>query len=152
MMAALQMVQRTRKILINGQPLEMGIGVHTGLAVVGGVGSKKRLDYTAIGTTVNLAARLCGIARTAEVLVTQDTISKVGPAVIAEANEPVILKGLEAPITPYTLKGFGVPQSQPIRLYNVATQPMGVAVGQQGPRPQSPLDVRSTDPALPKRR
>ncbi|MBN8611226.1 MAG: HAMP domain-containing protein [Deltaproteobacteria bacterium] len=53
-----------------GVTLQLAIGVHTGEAVVGNIGSEKRMEYTAIGNTVNLAARLEAIARPGQVLVT----------------------------------------------------------------------------------
>jgi len=85
------------------------VGVHTGPAVVGALGSKQRMDYTAIGSTVNLSARLCGIARENEVLVTSDTLMRAGPGVVTEAGDAVILKGLDTPIVPYTLRAVSLP-------------------------------------------
>ncbi len=122
MAAALQMVERSRRTLINGVPLEMGVGINTGEVVLGAVGSRKRLDYTAIGSAVNLAARLCGIAHAGEVLVTSQTLMAGGKGVAADSGEPVILKGIDVPITPYSLRSVEAPQAAPIRLYNVATQ------------------------------
>ncbi|MDP3502079.1 MAG: adenylate/guanylate cyclase domain-containing protein [Myxococcales bacterium] len=126
--AALELVERASRITVGGQRLEVGVGVHTGPAVVGALGSKQRMDYTAIGSTVNLSARLCGIARENEVLVTSDTLMRAGPGVVTEAGEAVILKGLDTPIVPYTLRSV----SQPLQLSQLV-KPQATQPGVPGP-------------------
>lgn len=58
-----------------GRPeLQAGIGIHAGDAFVGNIGSPRRLEFTLIGDTVNVASRLCGLARAREVLVSEPII------------------------------------------------------------------------------
>jgi adenylate cyclase len=135
--AALEIVQRGSRITVNGAPLELGVGINTGLAVVGAIGAQRRLDYTAIGATVNLAARLCGIAQSGEVLVTSDTLLRAGPGVIHSPNEAVLLKGLDVPIVPYSVKSITVP----LQLNRVMTP---------GPQPAAPgFNAAQTTPGTP---
>lgn len=122
MAAALSMIQRAKKVDVMGKPIEMGVGINTGDVVLGCIGGKQRLEYTAIGSPVNLAARLCGIAKPNEVLVTADTLMRAGPGAIADANEPVLVKGIDTPIVPYTLKALGATRA-PIQLMQVAPAP-----------------------------
>ena len=119
--AALELMERASRIQVNGIPLKIGIGLNTGLAVVGAIGSKNRLDFTAIGATVNIAARLCGVANGGEVLSTSETLMRAGPGVFSEVRPPVVLKGLDTPTVPHLVKGVREPVKliqlvQPIQL------------------------------------
>ena len=81
------------------QTFEIGIGINTGLVVVGNVGSKNRMDYTVIGDSVNVAARLQQIARGGEIIIGEQTYhqtqdwfrtNKKGEISVKNKTEPVI--------------------------------------------------------------
>lgn len=61
-----------------GVDMKLAIGIHTGDAVVGNIGSSTRMEYTAIGSTVNIAARLEALARPGQILTTNITRETVG--------------------------------------------------------------------------
>ncbi|MDP2246494.1 MAG: adenylate/guanylate cyclase domain-containing protein, partial [Nitrosomonadales bacterium] len=76
--AALEMGERLEQFRANagelGRDLDIGIGVHSGAAVVGFIGSDNRQDYTAIGDTVNLSSRIEGLTKgVARILVSEET-------------------------------------------------------------------------------
>ncbi len=87
------------------QDLDASIGIATGFARVGRLGSDDSKDYTAIGDVVNLAARLQSKAGAGEVLISEATYQS-HPGEFAEArSERVALKGFREPITAYRLNG-----------------------------------------------
>jgi adenylate cyclase len=66
-----------------GRPLlSVGIGIHTGDAFVGNIGSPRRLEFTLIGDTVNVANRLCSLARGGEILVSDAVRARLADATI----------------------------------------------------------------------
>jgi class 3 adenylate cyclase len=90
-------------------PFTIGIGVNTGEAVAGNMGSARRLNYTVLGASVNAANRLCAEAGADEVLIGQVTHEAVAAHVIATQQPSRVSKGFSVAVTPYLVVGLVEP-------------------------------------------
>lgn len=89
------------------EPIEMGIGIHTGRMIIGNMGAENRLNYTVIGSNVNFAARLCSAARGLEILISKETLAEphVAENIEVEEVEKVELKGFDGTYILYRVIG-----------------------------------------------
>ena len=86
-----------------GVDLGLGMGIAQGYATIGAIGFEGRVDYGAIGTVTNLAARLCGEARPGQILVSQRLLATVEDLVTAEPIGDLVLKGFTRHVEAFNL-------------------------------------------------
>ncbi|HEY7377191.1 MAG TPA: response regulator, partial [Steroidobacteraceae bacterium] len=86
-----------------GYDLEFGAGIAQGYATIGAVGFEGRMDYGAIGTVTNLAARLCGEAKPGQTLISQRVLASVEDLVEVEPMGELQLKGFHKPVPTYNV-------------------------------------------------
>ena len=89
-----------------GTDLGYGIGVHTGEAMVGNLGSEQYQNFTAIGDTVNVAARLQGQAKAGEVVCSAVVLQAAGEGVRTTPLGALELKGRKTPVEAYRVEGI----------------------------------------------
>ncbi len=87
-------------------PLQIGIGIHSGPVVAGYIGSSKSLSYTVIGDTANTSARLCGVAQSGQILVSEQTLARLGQRFRYQELAPAQLKGKEKPFRVFSILGY----------------------------------------------
>jgi class 3 adenylate cyclase/tetratricopeptide (TPR) repeat protein len=85
----------------HGRRFQMRIGIHSGPVVVGSIGDDLRMDYTAVGDTTNLAARIESVARAGTVVISESTARNVEGFFDLAPLPPVAVKGKSAPIQAY---------------------------------------------------
>jgi len=110
---ALAMHERVSELRISwlkhGYELSLGIGMAQGFATIGAIGYEGRIDYAALGTVTNLAARLCGEAKDGQILTNRKTLSEFEHLVDFEPLGDLNLKGFVKPIAAFNIKSLSVP-------------------------------------------
>ncbi|WP_216595676.1 adenylate/guanylate cyclase domain-containing protein [Myxosarcina sp. GI1] len=86
--------------------IEMGIGINTGDAVVGNIGSEKRTKYGIVGSQVNLAYRIESYTTGGQILISESTFKEVKSIVKIAGQKLVTVKGIEQPIWIYDVWGM----------------------------------------------
>jgi adenylate cyclase len=89
------------------KPFQLRIGINTGYCTVGNFGSEDRMDYTIIGSEVNLASRLESHAEPGDILISHETYSLVKDTIMAEERDPIQAKGFSKPVRNYKVLDQG---------------------------------------------
>jgi len=87
-----------------GHALGFGVGIALGYATLGQIGFDRRHEYTAVGSVINLASRLCDEAQSGQILISQRVFASVERLVEAEHTGDLNLKGLHRPMAAYNVR------------------------------------------------
>jgi class 3 adenylate cyclase len=90
-------------------PIEMGIGINTGEVVVGSIGSARRAKYGAVGSHVNLTARIESYTVGGQILATDTTLEDAGDSVMIGREMQLSTKGFTRPISIFEVEAVGAP-------------------------------------------
>ncbi len=104
---ALAMRDRVAELIVTwrkrGYELDFGVGIAQGYATIGAIGFEGRMDYGAIGTVTNLAARLCGEAKPGQILISKRLLGTVEELIEVEPVGELTLKGFHRSVTTYNI-------------------------------------------------
>ncbi|MDR9419760.1 adenylate/guanylate cyclase domain-containing protein [Gracilimonas sp.] len=100
--AAISIQQKLTSMLSSEEgELAVGIGINSGEAVMGAMGSKNRMDYTVLGNTVNLGARLCSAAQKHQILISNPVFLNLERKIKVNELEEIQVKGIKNPVPIY---------------------------------------------------
>ena len=130
---------RDEPITIRGseRPVRVRMGLNSGEVVVGRIGDSLRMDYTAIGDTINLASRLQAVAEPGGIVLSESTFRAAGRSIEAEPLGERLVKGRSEPVVVHRLvrvRGLGRPGAAGRGLRPAAGRPGARGGGARGPR------------------
>lgn len=96
-------IKRLQETLSDEFRLSMGAGIHFGEAVLGLIGTEQRMEYTAIGDSVNTAKRIQESAVAGQILISHEAYQQVREQITVRSLEPIAVKGKKQPLTVYEL-------------------------------------------------
>ncbi len=109
-----------------GIPIQIRVGLNSGEVLVRSIGSDLHMDYTAVGQTTHIAARMEQMATAGSILIPPETLMLVEGYVMVKPLGPMLVKGLEAPIEVYEVTGAATVRS---RLHAAAARGLTRFVG-----------------------
>jgi adenylate cyclase len=98
------LIQLREKWKLAGKPdMQIGIGINTGFVIMGNIGTDQYMDFTLIGDSVNLGARLCSAATAGEILISSGTYHEVFRHVVVSHSRETTVKGKVKPVRVYSI-------------------------------------------------
>jgi len=159
---AIAMQKRMRELQLEWRdrglqkPFQLRIGINTGYCTVGNFGSEDHMDYTIIGSEVNLASRLQSNAELGGILLSHETYSLIKDHVLAEERTPIQAKGIAKPVRNYAViapiedlvaEGRAIREEQDGLRLLIDLQKLDKEKGDEGIRKRShaPQDLKSLE-------
>ncbi len=105
-LAILEAVEKLHKDLPKEAHLDFGVGIHYGEAVLGWIGTEKRLEYTALGDSVNTTKRIQENAAKNQILLSKEAYQRVQKFVVARPYAPLTVKGKTQPLDVFEITGL----------------------------------------------
>lgn len=93
----------TIRIQEGKEPIQIGIGINSGEVVAGYIGSSKTMEYSVVGDTVNVASRLCSLAKAGQIIISEETYRRVKDHFKIVPLPPAIVKGKKEPLKIYNV-------------------------------------------------
>jgi len=125
------------------EPLQVRMGVTTGFVTVGNFGSTHRMDYTIIGSHVNIASRLEQTANPNGILISHETYSLIKDAIYCEKQDTIFLKGILYPVTTYKVIDF-FENIQKLKEINIVNEQLSLYLNKESIKPEDKERIIAT--------
>lgn len=110
--AAVEIQKKSGMLVSNHKEIAVGIGINSGDVVMGAMGSSERMDYTVLGSNVNLGARLCSSAKGGQILISDYVFMHLERRILTNTLDTIQMKGFEKPITVHEVNWQKIVESE----------------------------------------